>query len=264
MPKIDAQGPLDPLIFQHGADKHLHLTQRQRRPWPLFLVAVVTLLLSSSCAFYQPQPLYDQPPLATYLGGLQFEAENLPTDGPTSRYQIDPTDGLDLTEVGILAVINNADLKVQRARLGVAGAQAFSAGLLPDPQISLGLDKPTSSITGLVNGWLLGSSYDIVPLITRQARIDAARKGREKVHLDLLWQEWQVIQQSRSLAVRLQLEEQRLTLLRTMLALYRERYERSAQALTEGHITLDVNGTGRYARSAANGYRDIDRCLKRA
>ena len=215
----------------------------QRRPRRLFLVAVATFAILSGCASYQPQPLHDQSPLAADLDGLQVEAADLSANGFTGRYTINPADGLDLTEVGILAVINNADLRVQRARLEVAGAQAFSAGLLPDPQISAGLDKPTGNTTGLVNGWLLGSSYDIIPLITRQARIDAARQGREKVRLDLLWQEWQVIQQSRSLAVRLQLEEQRLTLLRTMLALYRERYQRSARALTEGHITLDVNGT---------------------
>lgn len=55
--------------------------------------------------------------------------------------------------------------------------------------------------TGLVNPWLLDVSYDIVPLITRQARVDAAQEGRNKVYLELLWQEWQVIQRARSLAV---------------------------------------------------------------
>jgi cobalt-zinc-cadmium efflux system outer membrane protein len=129
------------------------------------------------------------------------------------------------------------------ARLEVAGAQAFAAGLLPDPQISAGLDKPTGHTTGLVNAWALGLGYDIIPLITRQSRVDAERKGQEKVRLDLLWQEWQVIQQARSLAARLHLEEQRLALLHRMRRLYQERYQRSARALKEGDTTLDVNGT---------------------
>ena len=210
-----------------------------RAQWP---VLVVTFAVLSGCAAYRPRPLGDQSPLAKGLDSLRVRAAGL-RHGPAESRRIDVSDGLDLTEVGILAVLNNPELKVQRARLQVAGAQAFSAGLLPDPQISAGVDKPTGDTTGLVNGWLLGLGYDIVPLITRQARIDAERKGQDQVRLDLLWQEWQVIQRARSLAVRLQLEEQRLTLLRRMRTLYQERYQRSARALTEGNVSLDVNGT---------------------
>jgi len=155
----------------------------------------------------------------------------------------DLSDGLDLAEVGTLAVVNNPDLRVQRARLHLAGAQSFSAGLLPDPQISVGIDKPTGNSSGLVNATLLGLSYDIIPLIDRAARVEAARQGQEMVRLDLLWQEWQVIQQARSLAVRLQLEEMQLAMLHTVLGLYQQRYEQSARALLDGDITLDITGT---------------------
>ncbi len=162
---------------------------------------------------------------------------------PLSSHAVDPGDGLDLVEVAVLAVLNNPALKARRSQLGVAGAQVFSAGLLPDPQISAGLDKPTGNTAGLVNGWLLDVGYDLVPLITRQARVDASHRNREEVRLDLLWQEWQTIQRARSLAVQLDLEEQRLSLLRSMQNLYKRRYQRSEQALKEGDITLDVNGT---------------------
>lgn len=194
------------------------------------------------CVSYQPQALEGQPLLATSVEALLIEAAAL-NAGSSRRYDINPADGLDLTEIGILAVINNPDLKVQREKWQVAGAQAFAAGLLPDPQISAGLDKPTGGTTGLVDAWSLGLGYDIIPLITRQARVEAAGKGQDKVRLDLLWQEWQVIQQARSLAVSLHLEEQRLTLLHTMRTLYQDRYQRSSRALKTGDITLDVNGT---------------------
>jgi len=196
----------------------------------------------SGCASYQPRPLDDRSPLLEQVNSLQTEVKML-QDGTSGRYEVNLTDGLDLTEIGILAVINNPGLKKQRAQWQVAGAQAFAAGLLPDPQISAGLDKPTGSTAGLVDAWSLGLGYDIIPLITRQARIDAARKGQDKVRLDLLWQEWQVIQQARAKAIRLQLETERLTLLEKMRGLYLDRYQRSAQALREGNITLDVNGT---------------------
>lgn len=173
---------------------------------------------------------------------MQVEAATL-QGGPAGGYAITLDNGLDLTEIGILAVINNPDLRKLRAQWQVAGAQAFAAGLLPDPQISAGLDRPTGNTAGLVNAWALGLGYDIIPLITRQARVDAARKQQDKVRLDLLWQEWQVIQQARTQAVRLQLENERLALLQTMHKLYLERYRRSSQALQDGDITLDVNGT---------------------
>ncbi len=212
------------------------------RSWRISLATVGTLVVLSGCATYQPRPIGDRSPLLAQPDSLHVQVGTF-QDGTTGSYEINLTDGLDLTEIGILAVINNPELRKQRAQWQVAGAQAFAAGLLPDPRISAGLDKPTGSTSGLVDAWSLGLGYDIIPLITRQARLDAARKGQDKVRLDLLWQEWQVIQQARSMSVRLQLETERLTLLENMRALYLERYRRSAQALQEGDITLDVNGT---------------------
>jgi len=208
----------------------------------LSLATAGVLVMLSGCATYQPRPLEDRSPLVTEPGVLQVEAAAL-QGGAAGGYHVDLADGLDLTEIGMLAVINNPGLRQQRAQWQIAGAQAFAAGLLPDPQLSAGLDKPTGNTSGLIDAWSLGLGYDIIPLITRQARVDAARKQQDKVRLDLLWQEWQVIQQARSLAVRLQLEDERLKLLQNMRTLYLERYRRSAQALQDGDITLDINGT---------------------
>jgi hypothetical protein len=213
------------------------------RSWIISVAALSTLALFVGCASYQPRPLESRSPLVLDLQSLRAGIKAVQDSGIAGGYDINFADGFDLTEIGILAVINNPDLIKQRAKWQVAGAQAFAAGLLPDPQISAGLDSPTGDTAGLVDGWLLGLDYDIIPLITRQARVDAARKGEEKVRLDLLWQEWQVIEQARSTAVRLQLEARRLTLLKKMRSLYQERYRRSARALQEGDITLDVNGT---------------------
>ncbi len=206
----------------------------------LFLM-LCALALTAGCATYQARPLPDEPALATSLGALRTSA-GASKSGPERR-RFDVADGLDLTEVGTLAVLNNPDLRAQRARLALAGAQAFAAGLLPDPQLSVGLDKPTGDTAGLVNALSLGLGYDLIPLLTRQSRLDATHRGEDKVRLDLLWQEWQVIQRARMLAVRLGLEQQRLQLLHTMQALYQQRYQRSARALDAGDLTLDVNGT---------------------
>ena len=222
----------------HNAKK----TSARRQAWRLHTLVATGLVLLGGCATYQAQPLHSEVPLAASVESLQVAAP-APLDGAAQRHEFNTADGLDLVEVGILAVLNNPDLKAQRARLTVADAQVFAAGLLPDPQFAAGIDKPTGNTAGLVNAFSLGLDYDIIPLITRQARVDAEAKAHQKVRLDLLWQEWQVIQRARSLAVDLSLEQQRLALLHQMLDLYRERYRHSAAALAEGDVTLDVNGT---------------------
>jgi len=216
-------------------------TNETARRQPKLIVLTLFVLLSG-CASYQPRPLPDLATPANDLDMLTTQVNKSLRPGNGIR-EIDPADGLDLTEVSILAVLGNPDLRAKRAQLKVAGAQVFAAGLLPDPQLSVNLDNPTSNAPGLVNAWGLGLGYDIIPLITRQARISAEQSGVSKVRLELLWQEWQVIQQARSLGVRFQLEEVRLSLLHKMRNLYQDRYQHSEQGLREGNVTLDVNGT---------------------
>ena len=208
----------------------------------MLLIGVTGLHLLSACATYQPQPLQNEPPLAADIESLQLEGGGLLED-LSGKQIFNAADGLDLYEVATLAVLNNPDLKARRTQLGVAGAQVFAAGLLLDPQFNAGFDRPTGDTSGLVTAWALGLSYEIIPLITRSARVDAQTGAQRKVRLDLLWQEWQVIQQARSLSIDLSLEQQRLALLNEMLSLYRERYDHSKVALATGDITLGVNGT---------------------
>jgi len=204
-------------------------------------VAAVLMLLDA-CTSYRPLPLQEQAALAGRVAALRVDAAAVFHEAP-ALHVFNADDGLDLDEVGILAVLNNPDLKAQRSGLALAGAQVFAAGLLPDPQLSTGLDRPTGADAGLVNAWSLGLGYDIIPLITHQAQLDAETGAQRKVQLDLLWQEWQVVQQARTLAVALSLEQERLTLLHRMLDLYRVRYDHSSAALDQGDVTLDINGT---------------------
>jgi len=152
-------------------------------------------------------------------------------------------DSLDLDALAALAVRHNPSLAAQRKRIGVADAQVFAAGLLPDPQLSASLDLPFHSQPALVSAWGGGLAWDIVQLITRPARREAAHQQARKVRLDLVWQEWQVAQQTRLTALRVVAEERRLALLQSMHDAYATRYQHSAQALAAGDITLDINGT---------------------
>lgn len=217
-----------------------------RRPRPqrtigAGLVAATALLLGA-CASYQPHPLRGGSELAPSPGSLQVDATALVAPG-LQPHPFDPADGLDMVEVATLAVLNNPALKAERHRRQVARAQLFAAGLLPDPQLSASLDRPTSNMRGLVNAWGLGLGYDLLALITRSARLEVAQAASRQVDLALSWREWQTAQQARSLYVRFLSEQQRLALLEHALDLYRKRYQLSSRALQQGNLTLDVTGT---------------------
>ncbi|MHB8743514.1 MAG: TolC family protein [Sulfuricaulis sp.] len=195
----------------------------------------------SGCATYEPRPLAAHPDLAERVPLTVDTGElSLP---PLQRRVFNPTAGLDMTDMAILAVINNPDLKVQRSRAEVAHAQLFAARLLPDPQLSLSTDHPTDSGPGLTDAYGVDLNYDISALVTRGARTDVASAAKMQVDLNLLWQEWQVAQQARLLYVKSLTQDRELDFLRQAQRPYAERYARSASALCHGDVTLDVTGT---------------------
>ena len=157
----------------------------------------MTLLLTlTACASYAPRPLDTRAQPATDLRETTMDATRMPL--PELRTHLfDPSDGLDITETAMLAVANNPDLRVARDDAGIARAQAFSAGLLPDPQISLSADHPSGNVPGSnINAFGLGISYDINALLRHSAEKASARAAQSKAELELLWKEWQVIAQA--------------------------------------------------------------------
>jgi outer membrane protein, heavy metal efflux system len=207
--------------------------------WHAVLLAAVCL---PGCASYQPLPLPKQDNLAPAIDAIRIDRSVMISE-PAQQHTFDPSDGLDMWETAMLAVANNPDLRAARSRRGIAGAQVYAARLFPDPQISAGLDHPTGNGAGLVNAYTYGLSYDIIPLLTRGAGIEAASAAHQQIVLDLLWQEWQTIEQARSLHVELVTLEQKVALLEHMLDLYQQRYQHSSTALAKGELTVDVTGT---------------------
>lgn len=196
----------------------------RRMTWLMAALAVGL----GGCTSYVPKPL----PTAPELSRVIERPAGLSAEQP-----------LTLEEVATLAVRSNPDLRAKRAKRGVAEAALYGERLLPDPQFSFSLDHPTGSAVGLVDAYGLGLAYDVIPLITRPARVEGARAAREQVDLELVWESWQVSQQARLLAVRWAGEIKQLDLLRRMNTLYRQRYGASAMALEQGNLTLDVTGT---------------------
>jgi len=200
------------------------------------LAAAIAL---ASCASYAPKPLPAIVPAPSRVADIRVDAKDMPL-ASLRTHRFDPDDGLDMDEVAMLAVANNPQLKVARDDAGVARAQAFAAGLLPDPQLGLTRDVPTNGGPGNTSAFSLGLSEDVTALLTRSVARSAAEAHRRQVDLNLLWQEWQVVSRARLLFVR-NLEQRRL--LRILLEnrqLFAARYRHAQQALREGNMTLDA------------------------
>jgi len=197
---------------------------------------LVLLLLLSGCASYTAKPLSNTPSQLLSLKHLIAEVNT--ADNSTELSASAP---LSLNEVAILAIKGNPDLKIKRKALGVVEAQTYSAGLFADPQFSANLDHPTSSLPGLTNAWGMGFGYDISSLLTHSATKTIAQKHQAKVRLELMWAEWQVILQARSLVVKAVMEKNRETLLSTVYARALKQYQLSTKSMADGNVTLEMN-----------------------
>jgi cobalt-zinc-cadmium efflux system outer membrane protein len=236
---------------ERSAGFMIHSTQRYTYYMAKRLAMLALLMLLGACATYKPQPLPREPDLEAQVPRLKIDVEKLPL--PMLRsHPFNPENGLDMTEVAILAVINNPELKARRRQADVARAQLFNARLLPDPQISVSGAYPTSGPSPLTDAYGFGLNYDLMALVLRDVTIATSRAAARQVDLEILWEEWQVVQQARTLFVQSILEASRLALLRQAQALYAQRYARSSKALNQGNLTLDVAGTDLTALLDAN------------
>lgn len=178
----------------------------------------------AACARYGPLPLPAKPDLAGSLIGLRHGGVSF--DAPLS-----------VSEVAVLAVQNNPDLRAVRAQHGVAQAQLLQAGLLPNPQAT-GAILPLVAGLGTTTAWNAGLSEDIRSLITLSTRRRSARESAKQIDAQILWQEWQVIGQARLLAVDLIEGERSLRLFVEARDLLAARAERSRRALAAGNATV--------------------------
>lgn len=194
--------------------------------------AYFALLLLSGCAKYHPAPLPTAPDLAK-TPSLTVPASEFLLPGLKPRPF--PTDGLDETAVVTLAVFNNPDLRAARLQAGVASAQLLQAGLLPDPQLNAGY-----ATSALNYGFSAALSEQIQGLITRGAAKTAAREHQQQVHLDILWQEWQVAERARELFIQIRSDSELRRVLTRQRDLLADRYRQDKTALEKGDVTANA------------------------
>ena len=205
------------------------------------VAAMLPLLLAlAGCATYAPHPLPTEPSLLKSVPQVGSAAADRQSSARPATHPFNPADGLDMTGVAILAVANNPDLRAARDERGIAASQLMAAGILPNPQLTAGLDHPFNVGPGYVDAFNLGLNYDVGSLVTRSAAIAAARSASRKVDWSILWQEWQVAQKARLLFIHSIGEEKVRHLLREYRTLLADRYKRASRAMAQGNLTIDA------------------------
>ena len=205
---------------------------------PVRVTVVFLCMALAGCTSYAPLPPLASAPPPVDLASVRVDAATLPF-APLAAHRFDPSDGLDIIEVAMLAVANNPELRLARGDASVAHAQAFAAGLLPDPQLAGSRDLSDSGGGGLVAAYSLGLSYDVNALLQHASARDAGLADAHKADLNLLWQEWQVVSQAQLLFVKLQQSVRIIALLDENAQLFAERVRRTETALARGLVTSD-------------------------
>jgi outer membrane protein TolC len=202
-------------------------------------VAILMLAAAlAGCASYQARPLPTTSVNIPSITALKIDPARLRLE-PLKSVVVDPSDGLDPLEIAVLAVLNDPDLDAKRAAAGVSAAQIFTAGLLPDPQISATYDHPVS---GPDHHEAFGAAptIDLAGLMARSYVRRGARALGRQADLNLLWAEWGVAQQARQLAETALADEDRGRLLQVVFAAAKQRADDSNRALQRRDVTLQT------------------------
>ena len=159
---------------------------------------LLLLLQLAGCAVYQPAPLPSPDLEPRSLAELAIAPHAHPMLASAPVDLAAPLSEWDLARI-TLAI--SPDLAALRSQADVAEAQLFASGLLPDPQLSVGLGNPSGA--GLVTVLSGALAIELSSLLTRAPRQDAARANVEAAHHDLGWREWLTINQVRTLVRRI-------------------------------------------------------------
>lgn len=200
---------------------------------------------------YHATPLPTQPDAPSHVERIKVDAATMRFPA-LAAYRFDPSDGLDMTEVAMLAVANNPDLRLARDDLGIARAQSFAAGLLPDPQLSLSSDYVSPGPSDATRAFNYGLSMDLMAIAAMPSAKATARHNVDKLDLGLLWQEQQTIAQARRLFAKVRMQDALLPLACQARDLTRTRYEQYQQAAQRGDLTGDAVTAALTAAQDAN------------
>ncbi len=219
-------------------------------------LTLISLLLCA-CASFVPRPL-DDTDVNTVLASpdraaLAQQAARL-SHPRLAPVELDFSRPLTVDELSVVAVLANPDLRALRAQQQVADAQVFASGLLPDPQLSLGIDQVLSPRGQGLNSAFAGSlTLDLLgALVTRAAERRIAHSAAEQVRLDIAWQEWLTAGQARLLATRLPRQRMAAQLARQAAEVAETALRRTLAVAARGDLKGDEVEARRIAASDAS------------
>lgn len=231
------------------------------------LLCILSLSILFSCATYSPKPI-DQTAVSRRLAAPNYEAIRVQAaqiQHPILKPRnIDFAHGISAQDAAIIAVITNPVLRTERDFRGIANAQLLQAGILPNPSFSYSLDVPSGgSDQGTVNAYGFGVDWAIIkPLLTRGAKIDAARAQAMSVNLDIAWREWQVAESAKLSVYRIVSLDKQLQVAQTEEKALRKNLEAIKKAVAEGNMTIiDLDAVEATLRKTHTTVLDVEQKL---
>lgn len=218
----------------------------------LRLGALAATALLGGCATYHALPLAKSPNLRARLSGLRSTVPAVRPGGPMRH--IDLAKPLTIDDIGLLAVLNDPALRAERGSLGQAQAALIQASLLPNPTASLTFQPLIGGAGGVAPSWSASLTEDVGAILTYRTRVKSAHFALGQVNADLLWQEWQVAQQARVLALNLYWGGRSIALARRELNLLEREVEAVRTATEAGNLDLSALAPLLAAKSSAEQY----------
>jgi len=201
------------------------------------LAALLSLaFLLGGCALYHPLPLARGPDLAGSLSSLRTEVPAGRRGASPRRIAVDGP--LDIDDVGLLAVLNDPALRSEQGQMDAAQASLLQSSLLPNPTASVDYGELLGGAGGFSPAWAASLTEDVKSILTYHTRRKSARFQSQQVNADLLWQEWQVAQAARLLALDLYYGQQSLDLSRLELGLLDQEVKDVRAATEAGNLDL--------------------------
>lgn len=201
--------------------------------WP----ALALLLTLTGCAHYVPRPLAKADAILSSSNPAILSVEAQRIRRPYLHPQaVDLAKPLTPNALAVIAVLENPDLKAQRAKLGVTDAQAFAAQLLPDPTFQASYDFLLSG-PDKYNGYGAQIGFDLNALRTRSVTRQTGAARKRQVRLDVAWAEWNTSGQARLQGVRLFELEQRMRLVEISTQSARKLFDVVLRAAGRGDVS---------------------------
>jgi outer membrane protein, heavy metal efflux system len=212
-------------------------------------IAVAGAALLGGCALYHPLPLARGPDLVGQLSSLRRQVPaTRPGEAPRRIATDEP---LSVDDVGLLAVLNDPELRSEPGQMDLAEADLLQASLLPNPSGSVSYGALLGGAGGFAPAWTASLTQDVKSILTYHTRKKSARFQAQQVNADLLWQEWQVAQKARLLALDLHYGQQSLDLSRRELALLDQEVGEVQRATQAGNLDLSALAPLLTAKAAA-------------